>query len=68
PLLVHAATVWVFVNGSGPNVSVYRQAAVLVGLAPLLARLPTPALAALFAACVALGVGMARLFFSNVLV
>jgi hypothetical protein len=68
PLLAHAAAVWVFVNGSGPNVSVYRQAAVLVGLAPLLARLPTPALAALLAVLIGLGAGMARLFFSNALV
>jgi hypothetical protein len=68
PLLVHAAAVWVFVNGTGPNVSVYRQAAVLVGLTPLLARLPTPALAALLAVFVALGAGMAELFFSNALV
>jgi len=68
PLLAHAAAVWVFVNGTGPNVSVYRQAAVLVGLAPLLARLPAIALAALLAVFVALGAGMARLFFSNVLV
>jgi len=68
PLLAHAATVWLFVNGTGPNVSVYRQAAVLVGLTPLLARLPTPALAALLAVFVALGAGMAGLFFSNALV
>jgi hypothetical protein len=68
PLLAHAAAVWVFVNGTGPNVSVYRQAAVLVGLAPLLARLPSAALAALLAVLVALGAGMARLFFTNALV
>lgn len=68
PLLAHAAAVWIFVNGTGPNVSVYRQAAVLVGLTPLLARLPTPALAALLALFVALGAGMAELFFSNALV
>jgi hypothetical protein len=68
PLLAHAAAVWVFVNGTGPNVSVYRQAAVLVSLTPLLARLPTPALAALLALFVALGAGMAQLFFSNALV
>jgi hypothetical protein len=68
PLLAHAAVVWVFVNATGPNVSVYRQAAVLVGLVPLLARLPTIALAALVAVLVALGAGMARLFFSNALV
>ena len=68
PLLAHASLVWLFVNGAGPNVSVYRQGAVLVGLAPLLARLPAAALAALLAVLVALGVGMAQLFFSNVLV
>ena len=68
PLLAHAAAVWVFVNGSGPNVSVYRQAAVLVGLAPLLARLPTAALAMLVLVLVALGAGMARFFFSNALI
>ncbi|MFI4944075.1 MAG: hypothetical protein ACHP85_12465, partial [Burkholderiales bacterium] len=66
--LAHAAAVWVFVNGTGPNVSVYRQAAVLVGLTPLLARLPTPALLTLLAVFVALGAGMAELFFSNALV
>jgi hypothetical protein len=68
PLLAHAAAVWVFVNGTGPNVSVYRQAAVMVGLAPLLARLPTAALAVLVLVLAALGAGMAQLFFSNALV
>jgi hypothetical protein len=68
PLLAHAAAVWVFVNGTGPNVSVYRQAAVLVSLMPLLARLPTAALALLSLVLATLGAGMARLFFSNALV
>jgi hypothetical protein len=67
-LLTHAAAVWVFVHGAGPNVSVYRQAAVLVGLVPLLARLRAPTLVLLLAVLVTLGAGMARLFFSDVLV
>jgi len=32
-LLVHAALVWAFVNSAGPNVSIYRQACAVVGVA-----------------------------------
>lgn len=67
-LLTHAAAVWVFVNGAGPNVSIYRQAAVLVGLVPLLARLHLPGLALLLTLLLGLGAGMMRLFFSDLLV
>ena len=67
-LLAHAACVWAFVNGAGPNVSIYRQAAVLVGLVPLLARLDAPWLAILLTVLVALGSAMVRLFFGDVLV
>jgi hypothetical protein len=67
-LLTHAAAVWVFVNGAGPNVSIYRQAAVLVGLVPLVARLGLPALALLLALLLGLGMGMVQLFFSDRLV
>ncbi|HKZ31184.1 MAG TPA: hypothetical protein VJ648_02385 [Vicinamibacteria bacterium] len=67
-LLAHGAAVWVFVNGAGPNVSIYRQAAVLVGLAPLVARLRLRALVLLLVLLLGLGVGMVQLFFSNQLV
>jgi len=67
-LLTHAAVVWLFVNGVGPSLSVYRPAAVLVGLVPLLARLGVPALLLLLAVQIALGAGMAHLFFTTVLV
>jgi hypothetical protein len=67
-LLAHAACVWAFVNAAGPNVSIYRQAAVLVGLVPLLARLAPSWLAILLAVLVALGFAMARLFFGDVLI
>jgi hypothetical protein len=67
-LLTHATVVWLFVNTAGPNVSVYRQAAALVGLVPLLARLRARWLAVLLAVLLALGAGMARLFFETVLV
>ena len=67
-LLTHAAVVWLFVNGVGPNLSVYRPASLLVGLVPLLARLGVPAMLLLLAAQIALGAGMVRLFFANVLV
>jgi hypothetical protein len=46
----------------------YRQAAVLVGVVPLLARLRAPGLAVLLAVLLALGAAMAHLFFVNVLV
>jgi hypothetical protein len=67
-LLTHAAAVWVFVNGAGPSVSIYRQAAALVGLVPLVARLGLPALALLLALLLGLGMGMVQLFFSDRLV
>jgi len=67
-LLGHAVALWLFVNGAGPNVSVYRQAASLVGLVPLLARLRARGLAVLLAVLLALGAGMACLFFENLLV
>jgi hypothetical protein len=67
-LLTHAVAMWVFVNGAGPNVSIYRQAAALVGLVPLIARLRIPGLALLLAVLLGLGVGMVQLFFANLLV
>jgi hypothetical protein len=67
-LLTHAAVVWLFVTGVGPDLSVYRPAAVLVGLVPLLARLGAVGLLLLLAVQIALGAGMAHLFFANVLV
>jgi hypothetical protein len=67
-LLVHAALVWAFVNGAGPNVSIYRQASALVGVVPVLARLRPAVLAALLAASLAVGWGVALLFFRDLVV
>ncbi len=64
-LLLHAALVWAFVNAAGPNVSIYRQACTLVGVVPLLARLRPAVLAALVAASLAVGWGVALLFFRD---
>jgi hypothetical protein len=62
------AVFWAFVAAAGPNVALYRQAAVLVGLVALFAQLRSPSLALLLATFLALGVGMSRLFFGTVLV
>lgn len=67
-LLLYAIVLWVFVNAAGPNLSIYRQAAALVCLAPILARLPSLVLLALLAVLVPQGLAMARLFFLDVLV
>ena len=64
-LLLHAALLWAFVNAAGPNVSIYRQACTLVGVVPLLARLRPAVLAALVAASLAVGWGVALLFFRD---
>jgi hypothetical protein len=64
-LLAHAVLVWAFVNAAGPNVSIYRQACGLVGIVPLLARLRPAVLLALVALSLAVGWGMALLFFRD---
>lgn len=66
--LLYAAVLWVFVNAAGPNLSIYRQAAALVCLVPILARLPLAAGLGLLAVLVPLGLKMATLFFQDVLV
>lgn len=67
-LLVTGATLWLLIHAAGPNLSVYRPAGGLVCLVPILARLGLRPLAPLLLALVALGYGMSRLFFQNVLV
>lgn len=67
-LLVEGAAVWLFANAAGPDVSIYRQAAMLVCLVPILSRLRAPVLAAVIAVLLPLGAGMVALFFLDVLV
>lgn len=67
-LLLYAAVLWVFVNAAGPELSIYRQSAALVCLVPLLARFSTVAVVGILAVLVPLGLGMATLFFRDVLV
>jgi hypothetical protein len=67
-LLVHGTVLWLFVNAAGPDVSIYRQASALVSVVPLLVRLRSRALVALLACLLALGAGMAVLFFRDVIV
>jgi hypothetical protein len=62
---LHAALVRAFVNGAGPNVNIYRQACGLVGVVPVLARLRPAVLAALVVASLAVGWGVALLFFRD---
>jgi hypothetical protein len=67
-LLVNGAALWLLVHAAGPNLSVYRPIGGLVCLVPILARLGLRPLVPLLLALVALGYGMGRLFFQNVLV
>ena len=67
-LLAYGIAVWVFVNAAGPSVSIYRQAAALVCVVPLLARLRPAMMVGLLFVLVPLALGMAVLFFRNVLV
>ena len=48
--------------------SLYRQSAALVVLVPLLARLKPPLMAGLLAVLIPLALGMATLFFTDVLI
>jgi hypothetical protein len=67
-LLAYGIAVWVFVNAAGPSVSIYRQAAALVCVVPLLARLRPAMMVGLLFVLVPLALGMAVLFFRNVLI
>jgi hypothetical protein len=67
-LFVMGATLWLLVHAAGPSLSVYRPASGLVCLVPILARLGPRPLTMLIFALVALGYGISRLFFQNVLV
>lgn len=67
-LIVNAVAFWLFPLFLGPTVNPYRQEALLVGITPLLGRLPVLALLCLLVLLVALGGGMAVLFFDDVLV
>lgn len=67
-LIVNAGAFWLFPLLVGPTVNPYRQEALLVGITPLLGRLPVVGLLCLLVALVTLGGGMAVLFFDDVLV
>ena len=67
-LALQGATIAAFVTSLGPNVSLYRQAVGLVGLVPLLARLPAWLLFAIAAVLAALAPGLAEAFFDTELV
>lgn len=67
-LIVNALAFWAFPLLLGANTSTYRQAALLVGITPLLARLSLVALLCILVMLVVLGVGMAVLFFDDVLI
>jgi hypothetical protein len=67
-LLAFSATMWIFVTGVGPGLSIYRQSALVVAIVPLLARWRPPALAVILAVFAAMGMAMAVLFFQGVLV
>ena len=67
-LLVSGLAFWAAPHVVSRNVSVYRSEALLVGLVAPLRRLPREALLALLVLLVALGFGMALLFFESILV
>jgi hypothetical protein len=67
-LLVYGAALWVLVNAAGPDLSIYRQAAAMVCVVPLLARLRPVVLAGLLVVLLPMGIAMAVLFFQDVLV
>jgi hypothetical protein len=67
-LVLHAAAMWAFPLALGANTSTYRQAALAVGLTPVLARLPALAQQCLLVLLVVLACGMGVLFFDDVLV
>ena len=67
-LLVSGLAFWAAPHVVSRNVSVYRSEALLVGLVAPLRRLPREALLALLVVLVALGFGMALLFFESILV
>jgi hypothetical protein len=67
-LLVCALFFWVFPYFLGRGISPYRAEALVVGIVPLLGRLPLVARCLLLAIFVGIGIGMCRLFFQSVLV
>jgi hypothetical protein len=67
-LLLYGAALWAFVNAAGPDLSIYRQAAAMVCVVPLLSRSRPAVLAGLLVVLVPLALGMAVLFFRDVLV
>lgn len=67
-LVLHAAALWAFPLALGANASTYRQAALVVGVTPVLSRLPALVQQCLLVLLVVLACGMAVLFFDDVLV
>ncbi len=67
-LFVNALLFWLVPLLLGPTVSPYRAEALLVGITPLLGRLPATLLVSLLVLLVVLGGGMSVLFFDDVLV
>ena len=67
-LLASGLAFWAAPHVVSRNVSVYRSEALLVGLVAPLRRLPREALLVLLVVLVALGFGMALLFFESILV
>ncbi len=67
-LLLYGAALWAFVNAAGPDLSIPRQAAAVVCVVPLLSRSRPAVLAGLLVVLLPLALGMATLFFRDVLV
>lgn len=67
-LVLHAVMVWAFPLALGTNTSTYRQAALVVGVTPVLARFPALAQQCLLVLLVVLACAMSVLFFDDVLV
>jgi hypothetical protein len=67
-LLAIAVLFWAFPYFLGRGISPYRAEALVVGIVPLLGRLPGAGRSVLLVVFVSLGMGMCRLFFQSVLV
>lgn len=67
-LALGAALFWVFPYLLGSGIAHYRSEALVVGIVPLLGRLPVVARALLLLVLAALGAGMCMLFFREILV
>jgi hypothetical protein len=67
-LLASGLLGWVLPLVAGSRLSIYRQEALLVGIVPLLARLPPALLVAFLSLLSALAFGSAVLFFQDVLI